>query len=227
MKKKWLVVFLLTVLGAFLVLKYGFRHSDSFMGRISVMLFEDANSFTLETSGIDPIEIEIVWSTQWGKRKLVESGIQVAGTGNEYGPNGFIVSIRDTIVFKLGHWKTNRWNAHDYEIVVRQDTNGYAVSFLAEGPNYDRTEQHYNFSGELEGVYRSYYENGNLSFEGVYLNGRPDGVIKYYFENGSVRATNEYHDGKANGDFISYWPDGRIEFKSIYVNGEEVKDSLQ
>ncbi len=200
------------VLLGLLLLKFVFRNSDSFLGRVSSYIFSN-NNVELVCSGVDPKSVDVIWNTEEGQSKIIESGNKIASVGYEYGPNRFLISLSDSITFKVGNWKTNRWNSHDYRIEIIKDDNGYKVNFLANGVNFDRTELHYNSSGEYDGAYRSYFENGNLSVQATYADGRPNGTKTFYSENGKIRATNEYLNGEANGVFINYGPDGKLNSK--------------
>lgn len=213
------------VLLCFLLLKFAFRNSDSFLGRVSSYFFSN-NHVELVCSGIDSNSLDVVWNTESGQNKIIESGVEIATVGYEYGPNSFLVSLSDNVSFNVGNWKTNRWNSHDYRIEIIKDSSGYQVNFKALGADFERTEIHYNLDGELDGDYRLYYENGKLSCQAMYQDGQPEGKFVYYYENGVVRATNQYLNGKANGAFISYTPDGKIEFQKRYANGEEIRDSI-
>lgn len=213
------------VLLGFLLLKFAFRNSDSFLGRVSSYFFSN-NNLELVCSGVNPKSVDVIWSTEEGQSKIIESADEIASVGYEYGPNAFLITLSDSLTFKVGNWKTNRWNSHDYRIEIIKDDSGYQVNFLANGVNFDRTELHYNSLGEYDGAYRTYFENGNLSVQATYSAGKPNGTITYYYENGKIRATNEYLNGESNGVFINYAPDGKIEFQKIYRNGKEIHDSL-
>lgn len=41
-------------------------------------------------------------------------------------------------------------------------------------------------NGLKNGFYREYHKNGNLRFEGVYINGKPSKDSKFYYENGDL-----------------------------------------
>ena len=43
----------------------------------------------------------------------------------------------------------------------------------------------------------TYYNNGNLEFEGEYKNGKRDGKGKKYYDNGNLKFEGEYKNGKA------------------------------
>uniref|UniRef100_A0A6C0EBI2 MORN repeat protein n=1 Tax=viral metagenome TaxID=1070528 RepID=A0A6C0EBI2_9ZZZZ len=44
----------------------------------------------------------------------------------------------------------------------------------------------------FNGSYTSYYENGNISEQGTFLNGVPNGIWKSYYKNGNQKAKIQY-----------------------------------
>lgn len=226
-RKKAIRILLLVVaviVVGLLLLRFTFRNSDSFLGRVSSYLFNN-NSLELVCIGVDSKYVDVLWITENGQRQIVKAGTQVASIGYEYGPNSLLVTLSDSLNFKVGNWKTNKWNSHSYRIEITKDSFGYLVNFEAVGMNYDRTEIHYNWSGEMDGKYRMFYKNGELAVSATYRHGEPEGQIIYYYENGTIRASNEYSNGKANGWFLNYAPDGKVEFQTLYRDGQEVNDT--
>ena len=47
-----------------------------------------------------------------------------------------------------------------------------------------------------DGLWESYYDNGQLGEKGHYLNGQKDGVWEYFHYNGSVRYTKKFENGQ-------------------------------
>ena len=43
--------------------------------------------------------------------------------------------------------------------------------------------------GKPDGPYKSYYENGQIQYEGTFKDGKPDGPYKFYHDNGPVSYT--------------------------------------
>ena len=66
-----------------------------------------------------------------------------------------------------------------------------------------------------------YYENGNLEFEGEYLNGKRIGKGKYYHRNGKLKLEGEFEDGVLNGKVKEYDENGKLEFEGEYCDGKK------
>ena len=62
-----------------------------------------------------------------------------------------------------------------------------------------------------------YYKNGNIKYEGNYLNDKKDGKGKYIFEDGNYYIGHWKNDLK-NGTGSEYDKNGNIIFKGEYIN---------
>lgn len=94
------------------------------------------------------------------------------------------------------------------------------------------------------GKFTAYYQNGNKSIEGEYLNGRfngnvieyfsngkvaedenfkagdYEGVQKYYYRNDSLKRVMNYYGDEQDGWAISYYDNGKVEHKEFHVLGD-------
>ena len=50
-----------------------------------------------------------------------------------------------------------------------------------------------------DGLYKSYYTDSVIKFEGNIADGQPEGLWRSYYQSGSIMSTVNYEDGKANG----------------------------
>ena len=64
---------------------------------------------------------------------------------------------------------------------------------------------------------KKYYSNGNILYEGDFINGKFEGNGKYYCNNGYY-FIGEYKDGLRNGKGIKYHNNGNIYFEGDYIN---------
>ena len=97
------------------------------------------------------------------------------------------------------------------------------------------------------GLWRSYYENGNLKSSVTYKNGKVDGIAFFFYndnsetkraeviykedviqgvyqefyQNGAQKAKLNYEDGKLDGDAEFYYQSGRIKIKGEYKKNEK------
>ena len=64
-------------------------------------------------------------------------------------------------------------------------------------------------NGKKEGLWITYYANGNKRSEGTYRNGRKHGKWTLYHANGNLQSEATFHDGKYTGHYVSYHPNGK------------------
>ena len=72
----------------------------------------------------------------------------------------------------------------------------------------------------INGVYKTYYSNGNVRMEIESKNGKPNGEGKFYNENGSLNYSAHFIDGVLDGVMLNYYPDGRVHNELHYVGGK-------
>ena len=78
---------------------------------------------------------------------------------------------------------------------------------------------------EGKGTIKIYdYIEGQLEYEGEYLNGERNGKGKGYYNNGNLKFEGEYLNGKKNGKGKQYnFHYGNLEFEGEYKNGERIE----
>lgn len=107
--------------------------------------------------------------------------------------------------------------ARVYTVLAGTDVReGVAVSYHPNGKK--AVEAPYK-NGKLDGVFRSYYENGKLWQTIGYLEGVEEGVSTTYFENGSKKSKEVYRNGILNGTSEEYYENGNLRRKLPYVKG--------
>lgn len=100
---------------------------------------------------------------------------------------------------------------------------------------------------QINGLWRAYYESGNLKSAVTYKNGQVNGIAYFYYddkrekilaevtfeddkvidfykefyESGARKAKIEYDDGQMDGDAEFYYPTGNIKIKGRYKNGKK------
>lgn len=77
--------------------------------------------------------------------------------------------------------------------------------------------------GLREGIWKHYYDNGELKFEGKYIQGNADGKHKYYYENGKLQEERVYIMGRKEKVWKKFDPAGNLIMFVSYRNDEEVK----
>lgn len=72
----------------------------------------------------------------------------------------------------------------------------------------------------LEGVSKTYYEDGSLKHEATYKNGVLNGVGRMYYPNGQLKVEVYFKDGKRHGPRKAYHENGRPDVDENYKEGK-------
>jgi len=73
------------------------------------------------------------------------------------------------------------------------------------------------------GDWKYYYDDGQLSFQGAFIDDNPNGRHSWFWPNGKKKDEGEYLMGMKNGDWIQYNTDGTVFMVISYQNGIEKK----
>ena len=123
--------------------------------------------------------------------------------------------------------KFTGWNCSvNFKDLVRRD--GLFFKKRTDNPYTGKStgdEQGSLKDGKREGLWSSYYDEGQLSSKGNYKNGYSDGPWFHYYSNGQLQIKGNYKDGKKEGPWVYYGFDGTVDEKrtGTYKNGVKVK----
>lgn len=78
-------------------------------------------------------------------------------------------------------------------------------------------------AGMKNGLWQHFYPNGQLSFEGRFINDNPNGKHLYYWEDGNIKDEENYVMGRKEGNWIRYNEDGTPLLVITYDNNREVR----
>jgi antitoxin component YwqK of YwqJK toxin-antitoxin module len=79
----------------------------------------------------------------------------------------------------------------------------------------------YNVNGNRHGYWEYYYDNGNLSYKGNYVDDIKHGYWEYYWSNGNLFYKVNYVDDIKHGYWEYYWSNGNLMYKGTYVDGKQ------
>ena len=79
--------------------------------------------------------------------------------------------------------------------------------------------------GKREGLWTSFYENGQLWWKGPYKDGKLNGPYVWYYDNGQLSSEGTYKDGKREGPWVTYWGNGTVieEYTGTFKDGVKVE----
>ena len=98
---------------------------------------------------------------------------------------------------------------------VYNENNTTAIN----GVVYNTNEQ------PINGLYKTYYDDGNVKMEIESLNGLPHGQGKFYDKDGKLQYLTLFFKGRLNGSLYHYYPDGSVHNEMNFVNG--IKNGVQ
>ena len=81
-------------------------------------------------------------------------------------------------------------------------------------------EEYFINTGKKEGIYKSYWYNGQLCIEVNYIDGLRNGIYKLYHFNGQLWEEVNYISGKENGIYKSYHENGQLGNEVNYIGGK-------
>ena len=71
-------------------------------------------------------------------------------------------------------------------------------------------------NNKRNGMYKTYYLNGVVSYEADYVAGKTNGKSSSYYPNGKVSTTGNYHNGWRDGEWNTYDVNGKIRSTMLY-----------
>ena len=74
-------------------------------------------------------------------------------------------------------------------------------------------------NGNKHGKGIIYYKNGNIKYEGDFINDKYEGNGKYIYESGYYYIC-EWLNGNRYGKGIIYYKNGNIRYEGDFINGE-------
>lgn len=106
-------------------------------------------------------------------------------------------------------------------------TKGNYIEGLKEGPwiyeigDYKETGE-YKLN-KRQDLWKHFYNNGALRFEGNFIDGNPDGKHKYFYPDGKVKEEGRYTMGVKQDDWVYFNEDGSLFLTITFKNDVEIK----
>ena len=74
-------------------------------------------------------------------------------------------------------------------------------------------------SGQKQGLWNEYYDDGILKAQGNYTDDKKDGYWKYFYKNGNLEERGKYILGNPDSTWFWYYSDGKLLRKENFYNG--------
>ena len=85
---------------------------------------------------------------------------------------------------------------------------------VADGVVYNIDEK------PINGLYKTYYPNGNVKMAVYSHNGKPNGIGKFYTERGKLAYEGAFADGVPVGTMYQYYSNGKVHNELHYTDGQ-------
>ena len=102
-----------------------------------------------------------------------------------------------------------------------ESVNGF-IQIRFSGTDQVKCEGEY-MNGAKNGLWRTYYPNGNLMYEGVYRMGKMDGFWKFYYENGNIHSQGQFEECTRFSLWQYFYKEENhaLKYEGGYVNGNK------
>ncbi len=101
------------------------------------------------------------------------------------------------------------------------DTTGKVIKGYIFENGWLRYEGITDLNGLRQGLWKEYYQTGELRSKGKYKNSRPIGEWKFYFIDKTIEIEGEYNQkGEKDGSWVWFYPSGDTMISSYYVEGD-------
>ena len=79
-------------------------------------------------------------------------------------------------------------------------------------------------NGLKEGEAQLFYPNGQLEIKGQFIGDKQDGLFTTYYRNGNVQSEIRWSEGFMEGESVEYDSIGNITGWGTYLNGSKTED---
>jgi antitoxin component YwqK of YwqJK toxin-antitoxin module len=76
-------------------------------------------------------------------------------------------------------------------------------------------------NGKEEGLYQSWYNNGQLMEKYSYINGKKEGLYQLWYDNGQLHKRYNFINNEVEGLYQSWYDDGNLGDEGKYINGKK------
>jgi hypothetical protein len=101
-----------------------------------------------------------------------------------------------------------------------ENYNGLNETYYNNGKG-ELKEKFTKKNGKKEGLYKTYYENGQLQSKYNFKNGKLDKLCKYWNDKGQLISEKNYKEGEKDGPHKSWFENGQLHIEVNYVNGNQ------
>ena len=114
-------------------------------------------------------------------------------------------------IYKIEEWSMGKLNGVKKEFFKGENGEEGRI----------KKEVHYK-DGKFDGLFITYFKNGQVESEQLYIKDQKDGLSKYYYDDGKLFYTESYDKGKKNGQIKRLYKNGNTWIIEKYKNDVKV-----
>ncbi|WP_314143015.1 hypothetical protein [Buttiauxella noackiae] len=89
--------------------------------------------------------------------------------------------------------------------------------------NNDKLESFQEFINEVpNGVYESWWRNGERKYKTYFSEGKENGMVSYWFRSGRKQFSGNMKEGVLDGELVSLFESGKMRTKENYAKGQRI-----
>jgi len=120
--------------------------------------------------------------------------------------------------------KTKAKRAYYYRIVTPEGSSFLVKDYFISNDQM-QMEGHYKSkkleSDSREGLFTTFYVNGQKASEGEYSKGKREGMWTYWYKDGQKKTTGKFENGDKQGEWEYLHRNGTLKTKPTYLDGEK------
>jgi antitoxin component YwqK of YwqJK toxin-antitoxin module len=150
-----------------------------------------------------------------------ENGVPT-GSFTYYYPEGKIKAVLNhldsgNVVYAKNYFPAGHVMAEGKYIDQKKDSTWL---YYSESDGSLSSEEHYNNTVK-DGVWKTYYPEGQVAEEIIYRNGLKEGPWVQYFTDGKVKMKTTYINDEIEGQYLIYHLNGMVEVSGAYLNSKK------
>ncbi len=95
--------------------------------------------------------------------------------------------------------------------------------YLTIDPMIKEEFWNYHHTHVKHGYFRKWYDNGNIEWEGQFVDGMIHGSVLSWYKNGQIHFTGQYDHGMQDGRFTYWNEDGAVKYRIEYDHGRTLQ----
>jgi len=96
----------------------------------------------------------------------------------------------------------------------------YLFLFFASSCSSYKINNNFRYPNNKK-VEKSYYENGNIEYEAIFINGKLEGTSKLWLKDGTLISESNYNNGYPHGLWKKYFANGQLKYETTYEFGKK------